>query len=176
MHNQRPAYVIILGGTNDLGSKSPSAEILSHLIALHRVALTTVVGPEAVSNTVAVTIPPINWPSVNETSRKEVNAGLRLFAARCLHSIVVDLGNSWTAKEDLVYWSSDFVHFSEKGYDAIGSKVFDALKGWADDGKKPELLMKPKPNSDQFQHLPDEVAKALLLAVRIGSPFTEIMC
>ena len=81
LHNLRPAYAVILGGTNDLASLK-SEQILANLVELHRVALSTVVGPQSVINTLPVTIPPCKgWTGVNDSSRIEVNEGLKIFAS-----------------------------------------------------------------------------------------------
>lgn len=81
LHNLRPAYAVILGGTNDLASLKPE-QILANLIELHRVALSTVVGPQSVINTLPVTIPPCKgWAGVNDSSRIEINDGLKIFAS-----------------------------------------------------------------------------------------------
>ena len=102
---------------------------------LHRLALTTVVGSHSAIHTLPVTIPPVkNW-GINETSRVEINEGIKLFAKQCLHSPVVDLGTWTTEKEKASYWCKDFVHFSVKGYDEFGDMVYDTLKSWIE---KPE--------------------------------------
>ena len=89
LHNVRPAYTIILGGSNDLAlTKISAVEILDHLIQLHRQALTLVTGSHAAYGTLPVTIPQCITDSrkMNETARLEVNRALKIYATKCLHS------------------------------------------------------------------------------------------
>ena len=177
LHSIRPAYAVILGGTNDLGRHSSTEHILSNIIELHRLALSTVIGPHSAINTIPVTIPSIRWP-VNETSRVEINKAIRLFNNFCLNSRVIDLSDLWTNASDSMYWSPDFVHFSEKGYDKIGEKIFDTLHNWIEDDKKPVINLADKSNSSNgdFIHSSQEVAINILKKLRVNDAFSSKMC
>jgi len=84
-----------------------------------------------------------------------------------LHSPVVDLGNIWSNKSESSFWSTDFVHFSEKGYDAFGQIVADTLKGWRYADRKPLLSSKLTPK---------DVATSILSALRTKSFTLPSIC
>ena len=181
LHRVSPALVIILGGTNDLGQSS-AIEILSLLVELHRLVLTSEGGGREPprDRSLPVTIPVCRWKGINDTKRIEINAGIKLFADVCLRVPILDLGHVWTSDSELDFWSSDRVHFSVKGYDAIADMLYKVLVDWKDTGGKAVISLTGKPTSSGIEFLKSnkEVADALLSAVRRNSSnaFTTGMC
>jgi lysophospholipase L1-like esterase len=137
--------VSILGGTNDLLVPPYNPKVVSNLLSLHHKAQGSVAGRKFYMYTIAMTIPPIGYPHINETYRHEINRKLRIYAARCSdHVVLVDLENVFTHStywnginnivsnrnntRDDIYWTSDNLHFTIKGYDAVGEMIFNAIK------------------------------------------------
>ena len=180
LHNVRPAYTIILGGTNDLAhSKITAVEILDQIIQLHRQALILVTGSHAAYGTVPVTIPKFESKTVNETARLEINTAIKLYSRMCLHSPVLDLGNQWKDFEkNKEMWSADHMHFSDKGYDAIGDMIFDLFQKWiVKRADKPELRMKAEnPSGKEFINTSRNVAVAIMKQLRNGVKFNATGC
>ena len=180
LHNVRPAYTIILGGSNDLAhSKITAIEILDQIIQLHRQALILVTGSHAAYGTVPVTIPKLESKTVNETARLEINAAIKLYSQKCLHSPVLDLGNQWKDYEKYKdMWSADHIHFSAKGYDAVGDMIFDLFQKWiVKRGEKPELRMKAEnPSGKEFINTSRNVAVAIMNQLRNGIKFNSTGC
>lgn len=82
---------------------------------------------------------------------------------------MVDLDNIWSGKSETSYWSSDSIHFSEKGYDALGKMIADTFKSWKNTSANPILE-----KTSKFSPL--DVANSILSSVRTKSPFAENMC
>jgi hypothetical protein len=131
-----------------------------------------------VINTLPITIPPCPWDHVNDTARIEINEGLKIYATQCLHSPVVDLSNVWKGDDEKTYWSSDMVHFSAKGYDAIAEKISDTLKHWTETGSKPIINQSPTAaKGKEFKVSNKDVATALLSVVREKKVFApDLSC
>ena len=114
---------VVLGGTNDLGSKHPADRILTNVVKLHRILMMQNIP------SIAITIPQIQWP-INNSARIEVNEGIRDFTKHYEGRVyLVEMENAFDQKapENRKYWSIDFAHFSPLGYDAIAEKVFKVL-------------------------------------------------
>ena len=127
-------FVIILGGTNDIGSNSriTSKDVINTLIKLHEYCLRT--GDEN-CRTIAVTIPEcgakIGWL---DKTRNEVNQGLKDFVEKSKENVLLcDFFNqmpyhSMDKKNRNVLWSNDGLHFTPKGYEKMASIIYGVLK------------------------------------------------
>ena len=116
-------WVIILGGTNDLGMGRRAEDLLPHLLALHDRA------KETGSRTLALAIPQyINELNPgNEKYRSEkakVNDGLKVYSEQSdSKTYFVDLWNglpfgTLSAEERVLYWV-DGLHMTPRGYDKM---------------------------------------------------------
>lgn len=132
LQTTKPKVAIILGGTNELGPPHVTAEmILNNLKRIHHQVLETSLKTNEPVYTIAMTIPYCDWGGeAGLKKRLDVNAGLRDFASKCSERVqLIDLENVFDQKDatNKVYWSPDHVHFSPKGYDAIGKMVYDKI-------------------------------------------------
>lgn len=125
-------WVIILGGTNDLGMGLKGNDLLPHILALHNRA------KETGSRTLALAIPQyINeLKPGNEGYRSEkakVNIGLKTYCEQSEStSVFVDLWNdlpfgSLPDEERVLYWV-DGLHMTPRGYDKMAQVIFDYMK------------------------------------------------
>ena len=130
-------WVIILGGTNDLGTGAlgtgcRAEDLLPHLLALHDRA------KETGSRTLALAIPQyINELNPgNEKFRSEkakVNDGLKVYSEQAdCKTYFVDLWNdlpfgALSAEERVLYWVDD-AHMTPRGYDKMAHVIFDCLR------------------------------------------------
>eukprot|EP01036_Dinobryon_divergens_P026765 gene26765-35451_t len=115
-------FVIILGGTNDLGHHLDAKKTLANLIRMHKL--------DPVYS-VAISVPPCpGWP-ISEVDRVTINQGIRAFATNCSHMVAYldsdQLLDTATDKARGVYWSSDKVHLSVAGYDELGKALFKVI-------------------------------------------------
>ncbi len=130
--------VIILGGTNDLGSgRLPTEETVANIKALHRIALnSSALSPQhqEVVYTVAVTIPQAFWmlrgPSASK--RLAINEQIRAFATRCSARIsVLDMENAFnlSVKANMnTFWSPDGLHLNPHGYDEFAGMIYKLME------------------------------------------------
>lgn len=119
--------VVILGGTNDLPSEEPEL-IFQNLARLHEVA------HHSGAITGVLTLPELRQPGARAAEgqwaekRLEVNRLLRDFAReRGDRAFFVDVAEAFpqdTAHQEL--WERDGVHFTAKGYEALGDLLADA--------------------------------------------------
>ena len=125
-------WVIILGGTNDLGMGRKGEELLPHLIGLHDQA------KASGSRTLALAIPQYIYElnPEDEAYKNEkaiVNEGLKVYSENSNKTtLFVDLWNglpfgSLSSEERGLYWV-DGLHMTPKGYDKMASIIFDTLK------------------------------------------------
>lgn len=126
------SVVIILAGTNDLGSHHSAKEILQDVLTLHEFAKNHKRNSDSPQIfTLALSIPQLRW-SVNMDDRLEVNKGLQDFVDKDTSktTFFISLEEAFDQKieENIKYWSTDMVHFSRAGYDKIGEIIFEKLK------------------------------------------------
>jgi len=119
--------VIILGGTNDLGSQNVE-NIVNNVTWMHDLVLSHKLQSFAVTvpETYAEKIAPIY-----ATVRKSVNSRLSTFCAE--RSIpIIDLAEfiPYDAKDGATKLWDDNLHFSPAGYDKFGKLVFESVKGY----------------------------------------------
>ena len=116
----KPNYVIILGGSNDIGWGIPAKEIFSNLTKMYVDAKEYAIEP------IACTVPSILGFDSYIPPRLELNKLIRKF---CVNNelICVDL---FTATSDsqtnrlLKEFSNDGLHLSTKGYEKIAETIF----------------------------------------------------
>ena len=125
-------WVIILGGTNDLGMGTKGDDLLPHLLGLHETAKKTG------AKTLALALPQYlhELKPGNEKTKAEkakVDDGLRVYSEKSAGSTVyVDLWNGLPfgelpAEERALFWA-DGLHMTPKGYDKMAGIIFDCLK------------------------------------------------
>lgn len=113
--SRRPAWTVILGGTNDLGCERKPPEVMRHLTAMYELAAAAGVHP------VAVTVPSIRGFDDHISRRLELN---RLIAGYCTdHALpCVDLfaatAEAETGRLALPY-SNDGLHLTTAGYELL---------------------------------------------------------
>ncbi|MFO0705622.1 MAG: GDSL-type esterase/lipase family protein [Nitrospira sp.] len=121
---EQPRYVVILGGTNDLGWNGPVHEIMRNLVKMYEQTLAAGATP------VPVTVPSLRVEDVGEsrearewvgshlTRRQELNASILAYAATKqltavdLFSATADAESRLLARE----YSNDGVHLTTEGY------------------------------------------------------------
>jgi len=128
----RPASVVILGGTNDLGCQAAPAEILRNLLAMYNLALEKQVRP------VAVTVPSIRiagdvgggesrlWLEEHIQRRRELNAMIQGVCLKkqlsCvdLFTATQEQGSGLLAEP----YSNDGLHLTTEGYRRLAELLY----------------------------------------------------
>lgn len=133
----KPAYVIVLGGTNDLGWNARPSDIMRNLLKMYELALADGIRP------VAVTVPSLRaegsmqdqeWIEDHITRRRILN---RLIGDYCASKGVacVDL---FTATEEpgtgrlAAPYSNDGLHLTTEGYKCLAKLLYDQVFATAD--------------------------------------------
>ena len=128
-----PTLVIILGGTNDIGTGIAVEKVMKNIRHMHRAALKHLKaynGKE--SYTIAVTLPqfPLEAKAIN-SKRLELNTEIRKFAERCQSRVKLFDMETLFDQNDMAnnekYWSVDHFHFSPLGYDTISDLLFKTI-------------------------------------------------
>jgi len=128
-------WIIILGGTNDLGVGNKGEDVLSALIDLHDRAKR-----DGKTKTIALSIPQylqeLKPLCEDYRSRKQVvNDGLKAYCESSNEStIFVDLWNelpfgALPDEERKLYWV-DGLHMTPRGYDRMATIIFNSIKGY----------------------------------------------
>jgi len=124
------SVVVILAGTNDIGSRHSPKQVLEDVLTLHEYAKKHKKNSDSTQTfTIALSMPQLRW-SINQEDRVEVNRGLKDYVQRMTKtSFFISLEEPFDQKqpENVKFWSTDMVHFSKEGYDKIGELVFDIL-------------------------------------------------
>ncbi len=134
---RKPACVVILGGTNDLGRQAAPSDILQHLAAMYDLALAEGVRP------VAVTVPSVriqgdagsgegrSWLEEHLQRRHELNALIHR-VCRDRRIACVDLFAA-TAEQDSGLlaqpYSNDGVHLTTAVYRRLAELLYDEVFG-----------------------------------------------
>lgn len=127
-----PDYVVILGGTNDLGWHVPPDEIFGHLLNMYAQALGVGIQP------VAMTVPSIRMdvdPGANEwlnelvTQRQRLN---RLIIEYCAKNAIacVDLFTATAEANTLLLagpYSNDGLHLTTEGYRKMADLLYEQV-------------------------------------------------
>ena len=119
----KPAWTVILGGTNDLGWERRPSEIMRHLTAMYEQAAAAGVRP------VAVTVPSIRGFDDHINRRCELNA---LIAGYCAGHAVpyVDLFAATAEPETgrlALPYSNDGLHLATAGYELLGGLLYEQV-------------------------------------------------
>lgn len=131
----RPAFVVILGGTNDLGWNARPAEIMRNLLKMYEQARASGIEP------VGVTVPSLRasqtadggagepWITAHVSRRLELN-GLITEYCRSKDVPCVDLFSA-TAEADTrllaLRYSNDGLHLTTAGYRLLAALLFDQV-------------------------------------------------
>lgn len=126
MKNKRFDFVIILGGTNDLGAASEE-EIFNNLKCMYSLC-----AKEYSMKVVGITIPESAFGHLEQivSKRVAVNSKIReYFSPENNNDQVcfVDIEKHLPYSKDSGLWI-DALHFNAKGYDQMGVHIFDVLK------------------------------------------------
>lgn len=128
----RPDYVVILGGTNDLGWHAAPAEIVSNLLCMYEQARGAGIQP------VAVTVPSIRmegdptarqWLNDLVTLRQHVN---RLITDFCTKNVMdcLDLFAATAEANTLLLaecYSNDGLHLTTEGYRKMADLLYEQV-------------------------------------------------
>lgn len=134
-----PEFVVILGGTNDLGLNALPAEVMRNLLKMYESALGSGVQP------VAMTVPSIRIGDVGETGHPEGQRWIRshlerrhilnqLIAEYCLRRSVpwVDLFTATVETESGLLaapYSNDGLHLTTQGYRLMATLLYEQVLG-----------------------------------------------
>jgi len=126
--SQKYRWVIILGGTNDLGIRS-SDQIFSSISRLHSMV------HKKGAKSLVLTIPHcLESPSVITQKREEINKRLREMVKSSDCMALVDLEYSIDptkmTKEEIEELYDDQLHFTPKGYDKMAELIYETLTRW----------------------------------------------
>ncbi len=121
--SRRPAWTVILGGTNDLGWARRPSEIMRSLVTMYERAVAASVCP------VAVTVPSIRGFDDHIPRRIELN---RLIVAYCAgHALpCVDLFTATAEPETgrlAEPYSNDGLHLTTAGYELLADLLYDQV-------------------------------------------------
>ncbi|CAJ1954477.1 unnamed protein product [Cylindrotheca closterium] len=124
--NQEPpiSLVILLAGTNDLGSSKSSSEISEGVISLHKLCL-----EEKVSNTIAIGIPSSFYQTLSSKASevaKTANQGIESFCESDPRAAYFPFPFEYS--KDDGNWDPDGLHFSAKGYQVLGESLAPAVE------------------------------------------------
>jgi lysophospholipase L1-like esterase len=141
--DRRPAFVVVLGGTNDLGWNAGPPEIMRNLIKMYEQALAAGIRP------VAITVPSLRmdqgdpgWLQQHIARRRSLNALIGEYCGR-RQVPCIDLFTATCEPDTLrlaAPYSNDGLHLSTEGYqllaDLLYTEVFAPALGlaepWAD--------------------------------------------
>jgi len=118
---EKPDYVIILGGTNDLGWNLDPAMIIRNLTTMYDAALSQGIGP------VACSIPSILGFDELIPPRLRLNGMIRAEAEKRSIAFVDVFAATADPKANrlLDEYSADGLHLNAKGYRRVGQYIFD---------------------------------------------------
>ena len=119
--DENPDYVIILGGTNDIGWGLGSLAIIHNLTNIYDVSLKMLIGP------VACAVPSIlglDWlipPRLDLNRKIQAEAAKRRIPFLDLFSLTADPKNNRLLEE----YSADGLHLNSRGYKRVGEYAFN---------------------------------------------------
>jgi lysophospholipase L1-like esterase len=117
------SLIIILAGTNDIGSGYTAEEITTNLLKMHRVSWEC-----GVPRSLAIGIPPSGYQAANSNARQfveQINDQLRRTAEGCTMAYAAfPLSYEQSGKN----WDDDGLHFSPAGYQALGESLAPTVK------------------------------------------------
>ncbi|KAI1007332.1 hypothetical protein K3495_g889 [Podosphaera aphanis] len=117
-------FAVILGGTNDVGVKSLARDIFPALEGVWAIPLS------AGTKVLALTVPEFGYNcSERSAEREALNASIRSYETENFH--VFDLSKAVphcniSEEERKLLWQ-DPIHFTERGYDRVGTLVAEQL-------------------------------------------------
>lgn len=133
--DRQPAFVVILGGSNDLGWNAQPQEIMRNLVKMYEQALAAKIQP------VPVTVPSLRvagevgdgegsqWVAAHIARRQALNKLIRDYA--CSKQLtVLDLFEATAEPETLLLadaYSNDGLHMTTDGYRLIATFLYEQL-------------------------------------------------
>jgi lysophospholipase L1-like esterase len=129
--SHQPNYVIILGGSNDLGWGFPPKEICKNLVEMYKQARTAGIEP------IACTVPSILTFDDLIPARKKLNSLIKEHAKK-QRILCVDLFSALShpkTKRLREEFSSDGLHLSKEGYTVMGETIWRELSKSIAEGK-----------------------------------------
>jgi len=117
-NNVNLAFIIILGGTNDLGVEQPDT-VFDNLKKLYEMAEGT--GAKVVTMTIPESSFNISWYL---SKRKDINSKIQKISSERNYTII-DV-ESLIPYDAGIYWN-DSLHFSPEGYDKLGEVIFSGI-------------------------------------------------
>jgi lysophospholipase L1-like esterase len=139
----RPGYVVILGGTNDLGWHAGPSDIMRNLVKMYELARASQITP------VPVTVPSVRidvtgggadaqaWLEQHLERRRVLNGSIRDYAAS-KHLTCVDLFTATADPETsqlAAPYSNDGLHLTTAGYRLLAGLLYDQV--FAREGASP---------------------------------------
>jgi len=117
------SFVILLGGTNDIGGYSPSFHIWNTLEKLYK----HIEKESAI--VIPMTIPEAYWKDADYIKkRSELNTKIRERATQ-KQVPCVDIEKLIPFSKETGLWD-DNLHFSPTGYDTLGTHIFESIKDY----------------------------------------------
>ncbi len=135
--DRRPAFVVLLGGTNDLGWHAAPADIMRNLLNMYEQALGAGIRPIAVTvpsirmGTVHAGGPDFEWLHQHVVRRQGLNALIVDYCAR-RDVPCVDLFSATIEPETMqlaATYSNDGLHLTTDGYALLAELLYDQVFG-----------------------------------------------
>lgn len=131
----RPAFVVILGGTNDLGWNAAPQSIMRNLVKMYELARAAAIEP------VAVTVPSLRASHVSDGGAREEWVRDHVARRRALNALITEYAGAkavtcvdlFTATADpetgllATAYSNDGLHLSTAGYRLLAAMLFDEV-------------------------------------------------
>lgn len=136
-----PDVAVLLAGTNDLGRKRPTGDILNDIFAMHKLCFKM-----GIKRTVAVGIPPSAWQASTAevaSTASELNAGIDTFCNSTQRDLskgegfIEAVSKSGVAKfvhfpfpfdKGGERWANDGLHLTPKGYKELGQFLAEPVE------------------------------------------------
>lgn len=133
--DRKPTYVVVLGGTNDLGWNAAPPEIMRNLVKMHELALASGIRP------VAVTVPSIRFTMGDEESEQRRWIEERIGRRQALNGLIADYSLrrgvpcvdffAATAEPDSLQlaepYSNDGLHLTTQGYELLADLLYEQV-------------------------------------------------
>jgi len=119
--DEKADYVIILGGTNDIGWDSETASIAHNLTSMYDLALKNSIGPVACSVPSILGFDELIPPRLHLNSLIHTEAEKRRMPFVDIFAATADPRNNRLLED----YSGDGLHLNSKGYERMGKYLFD---------------------------------------------------
>jgi len=119
--DENPDYVIILGGTNDIGWGLSSLAIIQNLTNIYDVSLKMHIGPVACAVPSILGLDRLIPPRLDLNRKIQAEAAKRRIPFLDLFSLTADPKNNRLLEE----YSADGLHLNSRGYKRVGEYAFN---------------------------------------------------